>query len=289
MGIVVIMVIIDIIIVWAVSRNDHTSDNKLNPTSDIKHTTSYKYKSDTVKMEMTQRLGQEQNNDSLNVLSHKQHQETKRREGIALPHEVQWNSNFTRRQTCKSDWHKYQNILNENNINTLYHFTDMENLQSIKRSGALYSWHYCLTNNIEIPVPGGGELSRQLDRRKGLQNYVRVSFTRSHPMMYVPPTRANNCVILEIDPEVIFWHKTKYADKNATRNDVNIGSTIEDFKRIKFNIVKLRNHFDLSETDKSYYQGEILVFEKIPVKYIRNLYRFIIRTTRYDNSPFKRR
>ena len=110
----------------------------------------------------------------------------------------------------------------------------------------MYSWHYCLINDIEIPVPGGDELSRSLDRRHNLQNYVRVCFTRNHPMMYIAlkQGRISNPVILEIDTEVILWKKSKYSNKNETRNDVSIGNEISDFRHIRFEIAKLRNHFD---------------------------------------------
>ena len=176
-----------------------------------------------------------------------------------------------RTENFKPDWEKYKEILTSNNIHTLYHFTDRANLKSIKKHGALFSWHHCVSNNIDIPVSGGNQLSRDLDTRKGLQDYVRASFTRSHPMMFVEPIRGRNNVILEIDTEIIYWQGTQYADKNATRNDVNVGSSLHDFNQLRFNLFRLPNHFSLSEADKPYFQGEILVQTKIPAKFIRNL------------------
>lgn len=175
----------------------------------------------------------------------------------------------------KLEWEEFKTILLQNNIHTLYHFTDRSNLKSIKKHGGLFSWHHCVQNNIDIPIPGGSQLSRDLDTRKGLQDCVRVSFTRSHPMMFVQPVRDRSNVILEIDTEVIFWKGTQYADKNATRNDVNVGLTINDFKRLRFDFFKLPNHFSLSEENKPYYQGEILVSNHIPLKFIRNINELI--------------
>ena len=176
----------------------------------------------------------------------------------------------------KSNWKDYKEILAANKIHTLYHFTDKENLKSIKKYSALYSWYYCITNNIDIPVPGGNQLSRELDTRKGLHDFVRVSFTRNHPMMFVPPVRNQNNVILEIDTEVIFWNGTQYANKNATRNDTNVGSTLNDFNQLRFDLFKQPNHFQLSEDDKPFYQGEILIPQKIPAKFIKNLNELIL-------------
>lgn len=183
----------------------------------------------------------------------------------------------------KSDWQEYQSVIEKHNISTLYHFTDRANLKSIKQHDALFSWHHCVTNNIEIPVPGGNQLSRDLDTNKGLQNDVRVSFTRSHPMMFVQPIRNRNNIILELDTEVIFWNGTRYANKNATRNDVNVGSTLDDFNQLRFDLFKFPNHFSLSESDRPFYQGEILVPTKIPIQFIKNLDDLL---TQHDDLPF---
>ncbi len=79
--------------------------------------------------------------------------------------------------------------------------------------------------------PGGSDVSRSLDSRDNLQNYVRVSFTQKHPMMYVAMNNGwiSNPVILEIDPEVICWLDTKFADRNAVKNGANIGGSLSDF------------------------------------------------------------
>ena len=175
------------------------------------------------------------------------------------------------RTKFKTNWELYQAITEEYGINSLYHFTERSNLTSIKRNGGLFSWHYCVTNGIEIPTPGGNQLSRDLDTRKGLQNFVRASFTRNHPMMYVQSIRDRDNVILELDPEILLWKETKYANMNATRNDVNVGDTLDDFKQLRFELFKHPNHFSLSDEERPYFQGEILINEQIPLKYILNI------------------
>jgi hypothetical protein len=196
-------------------------------------------------------------------------------EKLEKEQERKYQEQKKRTQNFKPDWEDFKSVLTKNKIHTLYHFTDRANLKSIKKHGALYSWHYCVTNNIEIPVPGGNQLSRDLDTRKGLQDYVRVSFTRSHPMMFVQPIRNRNNVILEIDTEIIYWSGTQYADKNATRNDVNIGSSLHDFIQLRFDLFKLPNHFGLSDFDRPFFQGEVLIPTKIPAKFIKNLNELI--------------
>lgn len=176
----------------------------------------------------------------------------------------------------KSNWQEFKAILDQYGITKLYHFTDRSNLESIIKEGGLYSWMDCDKKGIKITKPGGEALSRSLDYRHNLQEYVRVSFTTQHPMMYVAMQegRISNPVILEIDPEVIYWKSSKYADSNATRNDVCVGENLDAFKKIHFNSVKARTHFDLTDEEKPYFQAEILVKSFIPLECIKNITNF---------------
>lgn len=179
----------------------------------------------------------------------------------------------------RSNWEEFKRLLEQHNITKLYHFTDRDNLESIINNGGLHSWKDCEERGIDIPKPGGGgqgSLSWSLDLRDGLEYYVRVSFTRQHPMMYVAMNedRISNPVILEIDPEVIYNEDTCYADCNATRNGANVGSSLEDFKKIHFQTVKATKHFDLDADEQPYFQAEILVKNFIPLKYITNIGNF---------------
>ena len=223
---------------------------------------AYKKKQNEILLSERERLA----NQKLQVEANRKDKEQKK---IEADRKVELQNN----QRYKTDWEDYRNIISENNIRTLYHFTDRANIQSIQRHGALYSWHYCSINQIEIPFPGGDDLSRSLDSRRGVQNYVRVCFTTSHPMLFIALNqgRIKNPVLLEIDTEVIYWKNAKYANKNANRKDVNIGSTLDDFKKIRFDLVRLRNHFDLNDGDKPFYQAEILLLEKIPIEFIKNI------------------
>lgn len=176
----------------------------------------------------------------------------------------------------RSNWADFKAILKKYNITKLYHFTDRANLESIIEHGGLFSWKDCEQKEIRISKPGGSDLSRKLDSREGLQNYVRVSFTTQHPMMYIAMQegRISNPVILEIDPEVIYWQDTIYSNQNATKEGSHKGSTLDSFKRIHFQSVKARKHFDLEESEQPYFQAEILVKNTIPLEFIKNIENF---------------
>lgn len=169
------------------------------------------------------------------------------------------------------------NYLRSQGITRLYHFTDKSNIQSIINNGGLYSWKACDNKGIIIPRPGGSNTSRSLDSSRGLGNYVRLSFTRNHPMMYVAQNdgRISNPVVLEIKLSVANLSGTKFSDRNATKNGAIIANGYDGAKNIHFSAVKQSTHFDLPESEKEFYQAEILVLEKVPLSYITNIDSFI--------------
>lgn len=171
----------------------------------------------------------------------------------------------------KNNWENFRAIVNKNNITCLYHFTDRENIPSIIRYGGLYSWYTCEQKSIEIPKPGGNQLARYLDLRHNLQDYVRLSFNKRQPMLYVAQRdgRINNPVFLEISPEVIYWEETLFSDKNATANSVVIGCGLDDFKRINFRFAKSGQW--QNEKEKGLIQAEVLVKSHIPLSFIKNI------------------
>ena len=95
-------------------------------------------------------------------------------------------------------------------------------------------------------------------------------------MMYMAMNegRISNPVLLEIDPQVIYWNGSKYADRNATKKGAQVGGDIDDFKAIHFSAVKAQKHFDLDDDEQKFYQAEILVKNFIPLEYIRNIGNF---------------
>ena len=170
----------------------------------------------------------------------------------------------------KQDWVDYEKILKQYEIQYLYHFTDAANLPSIIQHGGLYSWSDCQENGISILRPGGNELSRDLDQRRSLHEYVRLSLTQNSPMLkqILHEHRIENPVWLQISPDVIYWKDTRYSNRNATANDAEIGAGIEDFKKINFEIATSPYY---NEETKSLYQAEILVKTHIPSQFILNL------------------
>lgn len=131
-----------------------------------------------------------------------------------------------------------------------YHFTDTRNLPSIKRHGLL-SWYNLRNRNIDH-FPASNDLSRKLDLKKSLENYVRLCLKPNHPMASraLSEGRIQRIAWLVIDDAVSRWRSTLYSNTNATANNAVIDHDIRT----------IYNSFDS--------QAEVLVEGGISLKWI---------------------
>ena len=168
----------------------------------------------------------------------------------------------------KDNYQVLARLIKEKRITCLYHFTDMVNVDSIRRNGGLYSWKSCQRKGIYIPSPGSDNLSRNLDDRKNLGDYVRLSYNPRQPMLYVAHNegRINTPVILKIDPVVMLWRSTLFSNINAAANAALIGPDVNDFLAVK-TYIALSNDWTTQE-EKGFFQAEVLVKSHIPLEYI---------------------
>lgn len=181
-----------------------------------------------------------------------------------IHNKVDFNPNY------KNHWFALKKILDDNNINSLYHITDFRNVESINLHNHLFSWHFAERKKIIINNPGGNQLSRDLDSRYGVQNYVRLCFTTDLPMIHkaLRDGRIKHPVVFEFDPKIIFFKDTKFCQINATDNNAIIGDTIEIFQNIRFDIIKKKGFVEDNNLRK-FKQAEVLVLEKLSLDYLK--------------------
>lgn len=170
----------------------------------------------------------------------------------------------------KDDWQDFKNVLDENGIRFLYHFTDVRNIPSIKRHGGLYSWYYCHTHDITIPCQGGDYDSQELDKKYGLEDYVRLSFCDDHPMAYRLKQSGSNIKILKIKADVALLKDVQFSDMNAADKRHTHGKTLGHLQMVDFDATKM--HY-LRSDDPNFkpHQAEVMVKTFIPLKYIVNI------------------
>ena len=172
----------------------------------------------------------------------------------------------------KRDCDLISKYLKEIGITCFYHFTDRSNIDSIKFNGGLFSWYYCMENNISITKPGGDQVSRNGDIKYNLQDYVRLSFCKKHPMQYicVKDGRIQHPVILEISIEVAELETTLFSDINAVDKNHKIGGDLSFLRKINHSLFS-KDYRDLSISEKKEFQAEVLIKTWIPIKFIKNI------------------
>lgn len=104
----------------------------------------------------------------------------------------------------------------------LYHFTDAVNVPSIRRHGLL-SWPQLDARGIDYR-PASNSLSRELDRRRGLAGYVRLTLRPEHPMAWraLHEGRVGPLVWLQVDGIVGRWRTTRFSNGNAASSGATV-------------------------------------------------------------------
>jgi len=134
----------------------------------------------------------------------------------------------------------------------LYHFTDSRNINSIKKFGLL-SWPLIDSYGIEA-IKGSNPLSREIDKRKGFEEYVRLALKQYHPMLNycLRDGRIESAIWLTIDEGVLNMPGVYYSNTNAAANRATINQ-------------------DPNNAFNGKYDAEILVPRKIAINYILNI------------------
>lgn len=162
------------------------------------------------------------------------------------------------------------NYLKIHNISYFYHFTDKRNINSIKKYGGLYSWEYCEQHDIKIPNAGGSSLSRDLDCKYNLEDYVRLSFCSDHPMAYRLSQEGAELVLLKIRIDVATFKDTLFSDMNATDSGHSCGGDISDLLKVDI-IATKANYVSKDSSIFKQHQAECMVKTFIPIEFIENI------------------
>jgi len=108
-------------------------------------------------------------------------------------------------------------------INSIYHFTDKANLDSIEEYG-IQSLFNIEKKQIDVSHFGAESISHKLDKSKGLDKYVHLSFIKDHPMYHAAKKRESiiTPVWIELDISILFKDDTFFCDKVANQSNSNI-------------------------------------------------------------------
>ena len=165
--------------------------------------------------------------------------------------------------------------LNHYGITSIWHFTDLSNLESIKKNGVL-SLRNIIENKIDVSCYGANDLSHSLDKKKGLDKYVHLSFIKEHPMQYVKTRDGDipNPVCLEIDASVLFKSDSQFSNQVANREKAEIYDIKDLTKYMDLDVLWGRTDWKNPEIKLrriAAKYGEIMIEDRISIKDIINI------------------
>lgn len=181
-----------------------------------------------------------------------------------------WES-VEQRSLFRKDYYKVEQILKENNIDRLYHSTATANIESIKKQGGLLSLKRLQEQKCTVTF-ASSESSRFIDAKKGVTDYVHLSFESYYPMMKKAVLDGNlaSYTMLMISPIVALLEDTMFTEMNLVTTAITPTKDLNVLKRIPFRNFHNKYYWTLSEEDKKSYMAEVLVKGYVPSNAIIN-------------------
>jgi hypothetical protein len=168
-----------------------------------------------------------------------------------------------------------QHVKNSTQQQCFVHFPDRRNLASIGQHGLL-SMKELRKRGIEIPAPGGNQLSMELDVACGMDAYVHLCFKTGHPMEKRARDEGTiqDLVHLHIRPDVIKIRGALITNDVANKSGITPGLAADMLDKIDLEVLyKWSNWKDNAILDrlKAAEKCELRIPEHVPLEYILNI------------------
>ena len=160
-------------------------------------------------------------------------------------------------------------------FNYFYHFTDKNNLNSVRERGLLCTKELRRLGIFKRVVPGGDAASQASDTKNGTDQFVCLCFTNTHPMCHVASHRDVDPIDptwLSINPEIIKAKGVLITDAPSNQSGVvpqNPSAALDNL-----HLDAIYNFIDWGKHPEAYAQRiiaekyEILVPTQVVVDYI---------------------
>ncbi len=163
-----------------------------------------------------------------------------------------------------------KSIIKKYNIDGIWHFTDKSNLDSIQKYEGLLPLKVLNDKGIEIPVPGGNEWSQDVDKRKGLDDYVHLCFVDNHPMLFmaIQEGRIQAPIWLKIDVSAMLAPEVRFTSEVSNKSGVPILDPREAVSKINFEALFTYTNWkdpEIHERRNAAEKSEILIPGIVPI------------------------
>lgn len=166
-----------------------------------------------------------------------------------------------------------QNVIRQYGIDGIWHFTDETNLSLIIREKGLLSYAELVRRCIEIPTPGGNQLSHNLDRHNHVDDYVHLSFLDDHPMLYraKQENRITEPVWLKVEPTILLEEGVMFCSEVSNKTGATLIDGRTAANTIDFEVLFTRTDWsdpNIQARRQAALKSEILVPIRIPFERI---------------------
>jgi len=160
------------------------------------------------------------------------------------------------------------------NISHVWHFTDVANLPLIQKHRGLFSLAELERRRIEVPTPGGNELSHSLDKGKGLHEFVHLAFLAYHPMLWraMHDGRISDPLWLKISPSIILNAGVKFCAEVSNKSGATILDHDQAAEEIDFEVLFTRvdrEDQQVRARRRAALKSEILIPDFVPISAIQ--------------------
>ena len=164
-------------------------------------------------------------------------------------------------------------ILEKYKFDAIWHFTDRSNLDSIEEHEGLLSLAEAERRGIRIPKPGGNQLSHELDRSKGLHEYVHLAFVNEHPMLFRAQEdgRIPDPIWVKIKSSILLGEDVRFCSAVCNKSGVDLLTAHEAATEIDFEVLFTYmnwSHPEINARRQAAIKSEILVPRFIPIDQI---------------------
>ena len=167
-------------------------------------------------------------------------------------------------------------ILKEKGHYFIYHFTDTDNIESIKANKGILSFYELKKLNLKNVKFGGNDWSHEADELSHVDDYVHLCFLNNHPMEYRAREdgRIKNTKWLQINIDILLTEGIMYTSDVSNKSGVKLLTKDVAVERLDHEAICSFLDFSIAgnhERKCNAEKYEILVPKIVPLSYIRNI------------------
>ncbi|MCP4596143.1 DUF4433 domain-containing protein [Neptuniibacter sp.] len=164
-------------------------------------------------------------------------------------------------------------LLDDFDIDYVYHITHYSNFQNILRNGLRAHGNRFVVNNIDNAAVNKLRSKSEPIFNRSIHSYVPFYFNPKNPMLYVNKHRQNDILILAFNRNLLTRKGVVFTDGNAAKDKTHFYKDLSDLDKLNWDCLHASSWADF-ENGKSDRMAEVLVEKKVGIEHIEKIYCF---------------